>query len=347
MDIAETSPAPQDRDTGCGSLGTGGTLGEAGQGGFKMRLEEGQDAGDGCQHRDALPPDGLNQARGYQAAFKVQLGCVDGRNPQAHGLAEDVAQGQRVQDAQRMDQTYIAQVGLRCFFNGPDAGQHIAVGEHDPFGVARGAGGEEDLERCVGGDAGDGAGLFSGQLGEPVFKGKLGPGAHFVQKDRVAHHELWRYIGGHARGKLRGAVGVQRDGQHATEHAAVEGRDPLGAVFGPEEDAVAHADGAALKQRGKPAGEMGDLAIGGYTAAVALVTHHGDLAIEAAKVVKECGQMVSHGRSRQAAGSHFQRFRCASGRRGHGKKTMTPNRFREWAGCDSFGRCMGGAGHPR
>jgi hypothetical protein len=42
---------------------------------------------------------------------------------------------------------------------------------------------------------------------------------------------------------------------------------------------------------------MGDFPIGGYTATIPLVTHHSDLAVVAAKVIKECSQMVSHGRS--------------------------------------------------
>ena len=88
-------------------------LGQPGQRGFEVRLQQRVDARHGGQHGDALAADGFNKARRHQAAFKVQLGAEDVRHPQAHGLAEDVAQRQRVQNAQRMDQPLVAQVGLR------------------------------------------------------------------------------------------------------------------------------------------------------------------------------------------------------------------------------------------
>ena len=110
-----------------------------------MRLKQGQDAGHGGEDRDALAADELDEARRGEAAFEMELGGEDGRNPEAHGLAEDVAERQRVQNAQRMDEPLVAHVGLGAFFDGPDAGEHIAVREHDAFGVAGGAGGEENL----------------------------------------------------------------------------------------------------------------------------------------------------------------------------------------------------------
>jgi hypothetical protein len=84
-------------------------------------------------------------------------------------------------------------------------------------------------------------------------------------------------------------VGVKRDGEDAAHHASVEGGDPLGAVFRPEEDAVAGADAALGEERGETAGETGDFSVSGCAPAVALVTNHCDLATIAAKVVEECG----------------------------------------------------------
>ncbi len=73
----------------------------------------------------------------------------------------------------------------------------------------------------------------------------------------VADGECGVYVGSHAGGELGGAGGVERDGQNAAQQAAVEGGDPLGAVFGPDEDAVAGADAALDEQSGKTAGELG------------------------------------------------------------------------------------------
>ena len=93
------------------------------------------------------PSDQLDELRRGQAALKVQLGGEDRWNPQAHGLAEDVAQRQRVQNAQRMNQPLVAHVRLGAVFDGAHAGQHVAVRKHDALGVAGGAGGEENLQR--------------------------------------------------------------------------------------------------------------------------------------------------------------------------------------------------------
>ena len=117
----------------------------AGDGCFQMGLEQRQHPGYGGQHGDALAVDGFNEPLCHQAIFKVQLGGEDGRNPQTHGLAEDVAQRQRVQNAQGMDQPLVAKIGLRAVLDGPHAGQHVAVGDHDAFGIAGGAGGEENF----------------------------------------------------------------------------------------------------------------------------------------------------------------------------------------------------------
>ena len=92
-----------------------------------MGLEQRQDARHGGQHGDALAVDQLDEPRRGEAAFEVQLGGKDGWDPEAHGLAEDVAQRQRVQNAQRMDEPLVAHVGLGAIFDGPHAGQHVAM----------------------------------------------------------------------------------------------------------------------------------------------------------------------------------------------------------------------------
>ena len=77
----------------------------------------------------------------------------------------------------------------------------------------------------------------------------------------------------------------------------MEDRNRLRAVFGPQQDAIAGPDAALLEQGGKASGEPCQFPIGGYPPPVSLVADHSDLAVETAKVIEECSQMVSHGRS--------------------------------------------------
>ncbi len=213
MNVAEAPPAQPGGNTGRGAFGAGGALGEAGQGGFKVGLDQRVQPRHGGQHGDALAADGLNDAGSDQAAFEVKLGLIDGRNPEAHGLAEDVAQRQGVENAQGMDEALVAQIGLRRFRDGSHAGQHIAVGEHDALGIAGGAGGEEDLERGGGGEAGDGAGFFGGEVGEPVLKRDLRDfDGQLAEQEHIAYGEFGGYVGGDAGGEVGGSGGVQRNG---------------------------------------------------------------------------------------------------------------------------------------
>ena len=74
----------------------------------------------------------------------------------------------------------------------------------------------------------------------------------------------------------------------------MEGGDPFGAIFGPNEHTVARPDAALGKQSGKTAGQDRDFAVGGDAAAVAPVVHHGNLPAEAAEIVEKGGQVGSH-----------------------------------------------------
>ena len=265
-----------------------------------MGLEQRQHARHGGQHGDALAVDQLDEPRSGEAALKVQFGGKDGWHPEAHGLAEDVAQRQRVQYAQRMDEALVAHVGLGAVFDGPYAGQHVAVRDDDAFGVAGGAGGKENLERGLVRQAGDGAHLRGGKLAEPILECERGNGgsgvrcSQFSQQERIADGEPGTDVGGYARGKIGGSGGVEGNGQHSAQQAAVKGGDPLGAVLGPQQHAVACADALPGQKRGKTAGEARQFSIRGDAAPVALVAHHGNLAVEAAKIIDQCSQMIAH-----------------------------------------------------
>jgi hypothetical protein len=70
-------------------------------------------------------------------------------NPQAHELPKDVAERQRVQNAQGMNEALVAQILADLLLQGIERGQHIALGVHDALGLGGGAGGEDDLQRRI------------------------------------------------------------------------------------------------------------------------------------------------------------------------------------------------------
>ena len=116
----------------------------------------------------------------------------------------------------------------------------------------------------------------------------------FAQQERVAHGEFGVDVRSHARGKFGSSGGVERNGQNAAQQTAVEGGDPLGAVFSPEQDAVALDDTVLGQKRSEAAGEARQIAVCGDVTPVAVIMHHGDLAVETAKVVDQCGEVVAH-----------------------------------------------------
>ena len=81
-------------------------------------------------------------------------GAEERWNPETHELAEDVAERQRVQKVERVEDALVLQVLLHLALDGVEAGEHVAVGVDDAFGFGGGAGGEKDLEGRVEGDGG-------------------------------------------------------------------------------------------------------------------------------------------------------------------------------------------------
>jgi hypothetical protein len=156
-------------------------------------------------------------------------------------------------------------------------------------------GGEEDLERRITRETWNWAGLFGGQSAEPIFKAEARPLAgQLTQKQGIAYRQLGAHVSRDARGEVGASVGVQWDGQHTTQNAAMEGGNPLGAILGPEQHAVAGADLALGQQRGKAPCKAGYLAIGRRPPPVALAANDSNLAVVTAEVVEQCSQMIAH-----------------------------------------------------
>jgi hypothetical protein len=77
----------------------------------------------------------------------------------------------------------------------------------------------------------------------------------------------------------------------------MKGGDPFGAVFSPEQDAIARTYALPGQQGGKPAGQPRQFPISGYAAAVSLIPNHGNLAVKTAKIVQQCSKVIEQGRS--------------------------------------------------
>jgi len=276
VNTAEANPAPPRPNP----RGSSSPIGQARINAFKMRLEQRQHPGHGGQDGDPFPADGLNHPGCHRPVIEMQLGGKDGWHPEPHGLAKDVAEGQGVQNAQRMDELLVAHVRLRTVLDRSHAGQHVAVGQHHALGIGGCAAGEENLQRSLGREPGNRPGFLGGQHVEPVLKGKLRPSiAQLSQQQLIAHGQPGRRVSRNPPGKIRASAGVQRNGQHPAQQASVESGNPFGAVFRPQQHAVARPNTPLGQQRGKAAGQSCQLAIGGYPPPVALVADNGNLAI--------------------------------------------------------------------
>ena len=146
----------------------------------------------------------------------------------------------------------------------------------------------------------DRAHLRGGQFVQQIFKSErrnlrriVGRG-QLGQQKRVADHELRTHIRGHPRHKLSRSEGIERHRQNAAQHAAVKCGDPFCTVFRPDQNALALGDAPRRKQRGKAAGKPCQLPIRRHAPAIALVAHHGNLAVKAAKIVDQRGKVIAH-----------------------------------------------------
>ena len=145
MQGAEAPPALANRL----APGGGQLPGKSGKLRLHVAAQQVKHPGNRRHHRDPLLVHKPDQAWRLQAVFKMNLRRQQRRNPQAHELPKDVAKRQRMQNAQRVNEALVAQVLADLLFQGIERGQHIAVGVHDAFRLAGGAGGKDDLQRRI------------------------------------------------------------------------------------------------------------------------------------------------------------------------------------------------------
>ena len=154
-----------------------------------------------------------------------------------------MAQRQRVQYPQRMNQPLIGHVGPGAFFDWNHAGQHIAVRQNNSLGVARCAGSEQNLQRSFFREPGDRAHLRRGQLAHAksskaraAARRRVTRRAQLRQKHCIAKNKLRACVLGHAPYKIGGSEYVQRHRQHAAQHAAVKSARSTPRCFHPRSE---------------------------------------------------------------------------------------------------------------
>src|ERR1700692_1489507 len=100
----------------------------------------------------------------------MNLSRKDRWNPKPHCLPEDMAQRQRVEKTQRMNQPFITHIAARGISDGLHAGKDISMRMNDALGLPRRARGEQNLQRRVVRKLRDRTGFLNGKRSHPILK---------------------------------------------------------------------------------------------------------------------------------------------------------------------------------
>ena len=87
-----------------------------------------------------------NHFAGIQRVQEHRCGAKNLREENSEKLAEDVAQRQEIEKAQRMKDAFVAAVAREFFFDRSKIREKIAVREDDAARLRRGAGREDDFD---------------------------------------------------------------------------------------------------------------------------------------------------------------------------------------------------------
>ena len=150
VDGAEAPPADAEGE-GFGLLELRGEGREALE---EVGAEEVEDAGDGDEDLDAVKGDEVEESGEVEVVGEVEFGGEQGGDPEAHEVAEDVADGKGLEETEGVDEALVATIAGDFGFDGGEAGEDVAVGVDDAFGVRGGAGGENDLKGAMSWTAG-------------------------------------------------------------------------------------------------------------------------------------------------------------------------------------------------
>ena len=112
---------------------------------------------------------GANDFGGIAGRFENYGGAEERRNKQSHELAEDMAQGNERNEAQRVKPTLVLAILIEATLQRLEIGQKIAVGENDAAGLGGCARGVQDFGN--GGSCGTSTWIHSGicRRGQAVY----------------------------------------------------------------------------------------------------------------------------------------------------------------------------------
>ena len=194
-----------------------------------------------------------------------------------------------------MNQPLVTHVAPRSIVDRLHAGEHIAMRMHDALRLARGARGEENLQRRVVRKLRHRTGFFDRKHGQPILKAHLWPLALERQQQlRIPHHQRRPHIGRHTCSKLGRPVRIERHRDHSAQHAAIKCSDPFRAVLRPQHHAVARPNTSLGQQRRETPCQPRNLFVACNPAANTDVANDRRLATVTSKIVKQRGEMGAH-----------------------------------------------------
>jgi hypothetical protein len=200
-----------------------------------------------------------------------------------------------MQNTQRMNQALVAQILPHLLFQRIERGQHIALGVHDAFGLSSSAGSEDDLQRRIPRQAGQGKIIRSGKRTREIGKTKRGnTRMELLQQRQVAHQQPGLDLGHHPPGKLHAPGRIQGNCNDSAQDASKESRHPLRGIVAPEQNPLSRLDARLLIGVGAARAQLAQFGVGGGKAAVPAVGDDRDLFPITPKVGDKRGQVRSH-----------------------------------------------------
>jgi hypothetical protein len=166
---------------------------------------------------------------------------------------------------------------------------------HDAFGLGGGAGSEDDLQRRIPREAGQGKIIRPGKRGGEIREAKSRDARmELLQQRQVAHQQPGLDLGHHSPGKLHAPGCIQRNCNDSPQDASKESRYPLRGVVAPEQNSLSRPEARLVVGMGAACAQFAQLGVGEGKAAVPAVGNDRDLFPITPEVGDKRGQVRSH-----------------------------------------------------
>ena len=187
-----------------------------------------------------------------------------------------------------MKDALVFQILLHLTLDRPQTGEDICVSVNDTLGVARGAGGEDDLQRIVFRKSVHNTSRSPGQRRE-ILKGNAAvKGAQlFPASSNQFRFDLLR----HAVSKALRACKIDRHWNNTAQNAPEECGNPRRAVFAPDQNPVAFDDSARVEFSREASSQIGEAFIRTDFPSQTTAADNGDLIAMPFEIVNQRRQM--------------------------------------------------------